>query len=266
MQAPNPNNSQGNTTGLPPAPWDAICDPSLAQHINNIPAGSLFTPHARIAETARIVTTWSSDHSRTPFASNGFHPAFIRNAAQRKETRERLVQLMRDILTALERSCGAAGTIIVIHGEMSPGTAQQPAASLNLEKNIRIYASDIFTRPTVFFPSLDDFHKICIQELGPAFIRDFRRRALAAHYLGPNLIEAPTPTLSLVQPRGGASSQGTPSSTPANATPASPTLPPSPSTTTPPTSPPAIPARHLQYANRIPPLNLQASPAALQRL
>ncbi|KAA1474034.1 hypothetical protein DENSPDRAFT_852025 [Dentipellis sp. KUC8613] len=95
--AGQPSNQSQSPNSFPPSPWNLICDPVLAQTVSAIPAASPYSPHARAAETARAASLFHQYNHNIPLAEAGFHGGFIREPRARKETRERIVELMQNL-------------------------------------------------------------------------------------------------------------------------------------------------------------------------
>jgi hypothetical protein len=67
------------------------------------------------------------------------------------------------------------------------------------DRNVRISMSDIFKLyPDIYGPALDDIRSICKQQLGVAYMRDFRTRAKKSRYFVNALVEPQEPTSSMI--------------------------------------------------------------------
>ncbi|TFY51486.1 hypothetical protein EVG20_g10981 [Dentipellis fragilis] len=160
----------------PPYPWRAVTRDTIDRRIATL-ADYLLTDDALAAETARVVSGWHSDGIHLPPPSSGLHAAFILDTNDRKETRERLIVGINDMITALERSCGVGAVFIAFHGEQGPDEARISAAEASPQRNVRLHTSLIFMHNQYLFDaSIDDLEKICQQQLWPAYLRDFRLR------------------------------------------------------------------------------------------
>ncbi|KAI0055190.1 hypothetical protein BV25DRAFT_1922017 [Artomyces pyxidatus] len=206
-----PHHNHSNNPEIPGEPWRSICQ-AIIESVLRQAANTHLTQHERqrlaAAETARVVAGWSDPNQQapTPTSTEGFHEGFIRNKDDRRETHQRIASLIRDLVAALDRTCGVGSVVVHMQGETSPQYATQHAeAAVNsnsIIRNVSILASDTISRNpalAAYVPQLEDAVR---RELGVMFVRDWRGRAVASGYISPNatLLEPVLPPVSFERP------------------------------------------------------------------
>ncbi|KAA1475562.1 hypothetical protein DENSPDRAFT_883655 [Dentipellis sp. KUC8613] len=196
MAAPPPPTPPNNTHGtqnvpplqeLPPAPYHVICQQWVNSHLSQLQGELLVMSPEAYALTAQGVAGWANMPATMPPAQDpAFHTAFIRRTTDRRATRERLINLIRDLVTALEYSCGVSTFLVHIRGELSPLQAMAPVRAEIMQNNVVFCISQALERNTAYEDILDRLRRDIRNTLAPMYGRDWRQRAVGSHYLRRN--------------------------------------------------------------------------------